>query len=102
MNGFWSVDELADGLTDCGEVARGGCLFASNISVKTSTVPTVGKRSARPNMTRPCNSDSTLSHRLKIPPVTNHALCYDRERHAFKNLFTAAAAGTATEFKKLI
>ena len=24
MNGFWSVEELVDGVTDCGEVVRGG------------------------------------------------------------------------------
>ena len=38
MHGFWSVEELADRLTDCGEVARGGCLVAGYFSVKTSTV----------------------------------------------------------------
>jgi hypothetical protein len=36
VHGFWLVEELAelaDGPTGCGEVARGGCLFASNVSV---------------------------------------------------------------------
>jgi hypothetical protein len=33
---------------------------------------------------------------LEIPPVTNHALYYNRERHAFKTLYPEAA-GTATE-----
>jgi hypothetical protein len=27
---FWSVEDLAEGRTDCGEVARGGCLVARN------------------------------------------------------------------------
>jgi hypothetical protein len=42
---------VADGSTDCGEVARGGCLVAGNFSVKTSTVLTSGQRMARPNIT---------------------------------------------------
>ena len=62
MHGFWLVDELADWLTDCGEVARCGCLFAGNISVKLSTVLTKGQRKARPNMTLCCCiSDFPLS-----------------------------------------
>jgi len=51
VHGFWSVDELADGCIHCGEVARGRCLFASNISVKTSTVLTEGQRKFKPSMT---------------------------------------------------
>ena len=42
--GFWpaeEVEELADGRTGCGEVARGGCWFACNLSVTRSTVVTV-------------------------------------------------------------
>jgi hypothetical protein len=46
VNGFWSVEDLADGLTDCGEVARGGCLVAGNFGVKISTVLTEGQRRA--------------------------------------------------------
>ena len=52
MRGFWSVQELADRLTDCDEVARGGCFVAGYFSVTTSTVFEEGERSARPNMTR--------------------------------------------------
>ena len=44
MHGFWSVEELAEGRTDCGEVARGGCLVTGEFSVKTSTVLTEGQR----------------------------------------------------------
>ena len=40
VSGFWLVEELAGGRTDCGEVARGGCLVAGEFSVKTSTVLT--------------------------------------------------------------
>jgi hypothetical protein len=43
--------ELADGPTGCGEVARGGCLFAWNSSVARSTVLTEVERRAGPNMT---------------------------------------------------
>lgn len=41
MYGSWLVEkltELADGPTGCAEVARGQCLFASNISVTRSAV----------------------------------------------------------------
>jgi len=49
--GQWrSVEELADGPTECGEVARGGCLFAWNFSVK-STVLTQAERRTGPNTT---------------------------------------------------
>jgi radical SAM superfamily enzyme len=37
VDGFWPVEEtadLADGPTRGGEVARGGCLFAWNFSVR--------------------------------------------------------------------
>jgi len=40
VNGFWLVEELAVGRTDCGEVARGGCLVTGEFSVNTSTVLT--------------------------------------------------------------
>jgi hypothetical protein len=46
VNGFWSVEELVGGRIDYGEVARGRCLVAGNLSVKTSTVPTEGLRRA--------------------------------------------------------
>ena len=35
-----SLAELSDGVTSCGELATGGCLFASNFSVKRSAVLT--------------------------------------------------------------
>jgi len=41
VQSFWPVEELeelADGPTGYGEVARGGCLFAWNVSVKRSSV----------------------------------------------------------------
>jgi hypothetical protein len=53
----WPVEELADGRTDCGEVARGGCLVAGDFSVKTSTVLTSGQRMARPKITYRCIND---------------------------------------------
>ena len=61
MRGFWSVQELADRLTDCGEVARGGCFVAGYFSVTTSTVLTEGQRRARRNVTHRCVSDFPLS-----------------------------------------
>jgi hypothetical protein len=57
VHGFWSVQELADRLTDCGEVAGGGCFVAGYISVTTSTVFEEGHRRARRNVTRRCISD---------------------------------------------
>ena len=53
MHGFWPIEELAvlvDGPTGCGEVARGGCVFAWNLSVTRSTVFTEEERT-RTNMT---------------------------------------------------
>jgi hypothetical protein len=48
--GRWKeFGELADGPTGCGEVARGGCLFARSFIVTRSTVLTKAERS-RPNM----------------------------------------------------
>jgi len=41
VHGFWPAEdlaELADEPTGCGEVARGGCFFASNFSVTRSSV----------------------------------------------------------------
>ena len=53
LHGFWPVEELAvlaDGPTGCGEVARGGCVFAWNLTVTRSTVFTEAERT-RTNMT---------------------------------------------------
>jgi len=41
--GFWPVEEvaqLADGPTGCGQMARGGCLFACNFSATRTSVLT--------------------------------------------------------------
>jgi hypothetical protein len=54
MHGFWPVEglaELVDEPTRCDDVARGGCLFAWNVSVTRSTVLTEAERRTRPNMT---------------------------------------------------
>jgi len=51
---FWRVEELAElagGPTECGEVARDGCLFAWNLSVTRTNVLTVVERRTGPNMT---------------------------------------------------
>jgi len=40
VQGFWPVEELADGPTGRGEVARGVCSFAWNFSMTRSTVLT--------------------------------------------------------------
>jgi hypothetical protein len=61
VHGFWSVGELADGLTDCGEAARGWCLVAGNFSVKTSRVLKEGQRRANVNTTGRCIGDPPLS-----------------------------------------
>jgi len=45
---FWVVEELVDGPTGCGKVARGGCSFAWNFSVAMSNVlPEVERRTTR-------------------------------------------------------
>jgi hypothetical protein len=44
VHGFWPVEELADKPTGCGEVSRGGCLFAWNFSVIRSAVLTEVER----------------------------------------------------------
>ena len=78
VHSFWSVEMLAglaDGSIGCGEVARGGCLFARNFSVTSSFVLTVVERRARPNDAR-CVSDSLRAYRLKIRPAKNRALRY--------------------------
>ena len=41
--GFGPVEELAVGPAGCGEVASGGCLFARNFSVTSSTVLNGGR-----------------------------------------------------------
>jgi hypothetical protein len=46
VNDFWPVEDLAElseGLTGCGEEARGGCLFAFNFSVMSSAVHNKGE-----------------------------------------------------------
>ena len=43
--------ELADGLSGCGEMARGGCSFAWSFGVTRSVVLTGVERSAGPIMT---------------------------------------------------
>ena len=53
MDGFWSVEELAvlaDEPAGCGEMARGGCLCAWNLSVTRSAVFKEAERGSRPNM----------------------------------------------------
>ena len=52
---FWDVQYVASflaggGLTGCGEVGRGGCLFACNFSVTMSTVLMEAEINTRPNM----------------------------------------------------
>jgi len=47
VRGFWSVEELPSGPTDCGEVVRGGCSVAGNFCVKISTVPVKELRRVR-------------------------------------------------------
>jgi len=50
---FWPVEvlaELADKPTGCGEVARGGCIFAWNFSVTRTDVLTKAETRAKPNM----------------------------------------------------
>jgi len=62
---FWPLEglaELADSPIGCGEVARGGCLFAWNFSVR-STVLTEAQRRTRPN--------TTLSLRKWLAPKPN-------------------------------
>lgn len=82
VHGFWSVEELADGPTDCGEVVMGGCLVAGKFCLKISTVPMEELKRARSNMTCHCISDSPLSHCLKIPPFTTmHCVIIGRNMH---------------------
>ena len=52
--------EVADGPTESGEVARGGCSFAWNFSVRRSTVLRETERRIRP--------DLTLSFHQRIAP----------------------------------
>jgi len=40
------ITELADGLTGCDQLARGGCLFACDFSVTRSAVLTEGEEKA--------------------------------------------------------
>ena len=61
VHGFWSVEELVEGRTDGGEVARGGCLVAGEFSVKTSSVLKEGQTEAKVYMTHRYISDFPLS-----------------------------------------
>jgi len=82
VHGFWSVKQLAGGPTDRDEVVRVGCSVAGSFCLKISTVPMEELQRARSNMTRHCISDSTLSHCLKIPPVTTgHCTIIGRNMH---------------------
>ena len=82
VHGVWSVEELADRLTDYGEVARGGCLVAGYFSVKTSTVLKEGHRRTRPNMKRCCISDFPLSTFGKFhQSQTVHSTIMGRHMH---------------------
>jgi len=50
VHGFWPVQEfvlMANGPTRCGEVARGGCLFAWNVRVTRPPVLTGAQRRVR-------------------------------------------------------
>jgi hypothetical protein len=54
VHGSWPVKkfaELANGPTECGEVARGGCLCVWDFSVTRSTVLAGAEGMTRPNMT---------------------------------------------------
>ena len=53
VHGFWPMEELAklaDGPTGCGEMVRGGGLFACNFRVTRSAVSAEANRRTRPNM----------------------------------------------------
>jgi hypothetical protein len=52
VQGFGPVAlaELPDGATGCGEVARGGCIFACNFSATKTPLLTVAETRAKPNM----------------------------------------------------
>ena len=52
VHGFWPLQELvllANEPTRCGEVARGGCLYAWNVRVTRPPVHTEVQRRSRPN-----------------------------------------------------
>jgi len=54
VHGFWPAEvlaELAEVPTGCGEVARGGCLFAWNFRVTRSSIPLEAERRTRPKIT---------------------------------------------------
>lgn len=80
MLAFWpleELDELAAVPTGCGEVARGGCLFAWNFSVTRSFVLS-GWRSEGLGHTWRCRciSDQFLAYCLNISRLKNHVLHY--------------------------
>lgn len=77
---FWLVGELvelADRGTGCGEMARGGCLFAWNFSVIRSAL-LMETESKALDQTWDCRftSDSLLAYHFKILPTKTHALYY--------------------------
>ena len=55
----------------CGEVARGGCVFARNFSVARSTVLT-----ERRHQIKHCISESLLACRLQLTPAKHRAMHY--------------------------
>jgi len=53
VHGFWPVEvlaELANVPTECGEVARGGCIFARNINVIRTAILAEAETRTTPNM----------------------------------------------------
>ena len=53
MHGFWPVEvlaELANGPTEFGVVARGGCIFARNFSVIRTAILAVAETRTTPNI----------------------------------------------------
>jgi len=64
-----------EGRTDCGEVARGGCLVAGEFRVKTSSVLKEGQRKAKVYTIGRCIREFPLStvwkfHRSQTVPCT--------------------------------
>ena len=63
------LGELAVGPTECGEVARRGCLFAWNFTVTKTAVFTETERRSRPITALSLRYDSPPAYRLKIQPT---------------------------------
>jgi len=70
------LGELAVGPTECGEVARRGCLFAWNFTVTKTVVFTETERRSRTITALSRRYYSPPAYRLKIQPTKNHALHY--------------------------